>query len=298
MNVTVRQLRAFIAVADAGSFTDGAKRLHLTQSALSLLVKELEEELGVRLLDRSTRRTRLSAAGSDFYPLAAKVLEDLESAVASTRELRDKQRGSVRVACTLLYAAALMPQILASYRSEYPGVRVRMLDSLNEDVLARVASGEADFGVAPQRPTSPELVEAPLFKDRIDLICPAGHPLARRGRVTWEQALRFPFVSLTRDFTARLQADLFAASPGLALQPVHEVSYLTTALGMVRHGHGITALPSASSPLVEAFGLAVVPAAKPIVHRQVSLFVRRGQSLSPAAASLRDFLSWHVEQQR
>src|SRR5690349_14399825 len=160
MNVTVRQLRAFIAVADAGSFTDGAKRLHLTQSALSLLVKELEEELGVRLLDRSTRRTKLSAAGSDFYPLAAKVLEDLESAVASTRELRDKQRGNVRVACTLLYAAALMPPILASYRSEYPGVRVRMLDSLNEGVLARVASGEADFGVAPQRPTSPDLVEA------------------------------------------------------------------------------------------------------------------------------------------
>jgi DNA-binding transcriptional LysR family regulator len=294
MNITLKQLRAFISVADAGSFTDAAKRLHLTQSALSLLVKELEEEVGVRLLDRSTRRTKLSAAGDDFYPLAIKVLEDLESAVASTRQLREKQRGSVRVACTLLYASALMPQILAAYQREYPAIRVRMLDSLNEGVLARVASGEADFGMAPQRPTPPDTVEEKLFKDRIELICPSGHPLAGRMRTTWKEALRFPFVTLTRDFTARLQADLFAASPELALQPAHEVSYLTTALGMVKHGQGITALPASAAPLVEAFGLAVVPVGGPIIHRQVSLFTRRGQSLSPAAASLREFLGEYL----
>src|SRR5260221_10960032 len=106
MNVTLRQLRAFIAVADAGSFTDASRRLHLSQSALSLLVKEIETQLGVQLLDRGTRQTRLSAAGADFYPLAAKALDDLDRAVRSPVALREKRRGIVRVACTPLHASA------------------------------------------------------------------------------------------------------------------------------------------------------------------------------------------------
>lgn len=290
MDVTLRQLRAFVAVANAGSFTEAAKRLRLTQSALSLLVKELEAGLGVRLLDRSTRRTKLSVAGSDFYPLATKVLEDLRSAIAGARELQEKQRGSVRVACTLLYASTLIPEMVASYRRRYPAIRIHLLDSLNEQVLASVAGGAADFGIAPQRPTPHDLVQQSLFSDRIDLVCPAGHELAKRRSVTWKEVLRFPFVSLTRDFTARLQTDLYAASPSLTLDPVHEVAYSTTALGMVKSGFGITALPAVALPLVSSFGLMAMPVRAPVIQREVSIFTKRGQSLSPAAVSLRDFL--------
>jgi DNA-binding transcriptional LysR family regulator len=131
---------------------------------------------------------------------------------------------------------------------------------------------------------------ASLLRDRIDLVCPRNHDLTRRKQVTWKQALRFPFVSLTRDFTARLQADLFAASTALALEPAHEVAYATTALGMVKSGQGITALPTAAHPLVASFGLVAMPLHEPVVHREVSIFTRRGESLSPAAESLRAFL--------
>jgi DNA-binding transcriptional LysR family regulator len=103
----------------------------VTQSALSLLVKGLEKELGVRLFDRTTRLTKLSSAGADFHPMALKVLQDLDSAISGTLELQEKQRGSVRVACTLLYASALLPEILAGFRAKHPAIRVRLLDSLN-----------------------------------------------------------------------------------------------------------------------------------------------------------------------
>ncbi len=171
---------------------------------------------------------------------------------------------------------------------------MRLLDSLNEAALARVSSGEADFGIAPQRPTPPELVQAKLSRDRFDLICAPGHPLAARPLVTWRQVLRFPFIGLTRDFTARLQLDLAASSSALVLQPAHEVSYLTTALGLVRYGHGVTAQPSSAAPIVAAFGLLAVPIHAPVVHRQISIFTRRGQSLSPAATSLRGFIAEFV----
>lgn len=283
-------MRAFVNVVNAGSFTEAAKRMYVTQSALSLLLRELENELGVRLLDRNSRRTRLSTTGAEFYPLAVKVLDDLDNAVNSAVQLHERQRGSVRVACTLLYGQALMPQILALFQERYPAITVRMLDLPNEQVLARVLADDADFGVAPQRQTPAGLVQERLFQDRIQLICPRDHPLAQRGKATWTQALQYPFVSLPLDFTVRLQADLLAWSKSLILQPAHSVSYLTTALGMVKWGHGLTALPSYSTPLLASFGVAGIPVRDPIIHRQISVFTKRGHSLSPAAVSLLDFL--------
>lgn len=289
-NVTLRQLRAFLAIADAGSFAAAAGRLHLTPSALSLLIKELESGMKVRLLDRTTRSTALSLAGSEFYPLARKVLDDLALALETTQDLEQKKRGTVRIACTPLYASTTLPELILRYRKRYPAIAVYVLDSLNQQALARVVSSEADLGIAPQRAAPPELVQESLFRDRVWLICRPDHALAGLQRVTWTQVLQQPFVSLTHDFTSRLQADLFKHSQKLVLAPAHEVSFITTALGMVQWGHGITAQPGRSLPLIEPFGLVARPIVAPVVHRHLSLFYRRGHELSPAAASFRAFL--------
>lgn len=289
-NVTLRQLRAFVAIADAGSFAGAAKRLHLTASALSLLVKSLETETGVRLFHRTTRRTELSAAGSELYPLARKLLDDLAHALQSTRDLARMKRGTVRIACTPLYSAMLMPRLVLGFRERFPAITVYVLDSLNQQALGRVASGEADLGVAPHRPPPPELLHEALLQDRIHLICRPDHPLAAQAGTTWAAVLREPFVSLTTDFTARLQADLLRHSPELVIDPVHSVSFLTTALGMVQWGHGVTAQPGRALPLIATYGLVHRPIARPVVHRQVSVYWHRDHELSPAAAGFLDFL--------
>jgi DNA-binding transcriptional LysR family regulator len=154
-----------------------------------------------------------------------------------------------------------------------------------------VARDEVDFAVAPTRPTSQDIVQEPLFRDRFELVVPEDHPLRKPGRVTWREALEHPFVSLTSDYTSRLQADLAAHSSSLILRPQHEVAFLTTALGMVKCGHGITALPASAMPMIMLSGLATVSVDSPWVDRQVSFFQRRGKSLSPAAEAFRDFLS-------
>ena len=289
MNVSIRQLRAFVAISELGSFTLAARRLHVTQSALSLLIKDLERELSVRLMDRGPRGISLTAAGADFLPPAIKVIEDLEAAVNGAAQLRDRRRGFVRVTCTPLYASTFVPRVVDEFRARFPNIDIRLLDTLNEEVLRRILIGEADLGVAPQRPTLPEIDETPLFVDRIDAICPSEHELAKRKSVTWKQVLSFPFISLTRDFTARLQADLSAGSSALVLSPVHEVSYLATAFELVKFGQGITAQPLASQPMLASFGLVAVPTVQPIIYRQVSLFTRRGNTLSPAADGFRHF---------
>lgn len=252
----------------------------------------------MRLFDRTTRSTSLSVAGAEFFPLARKVLDDLQQALASTQDLAQKRRGTVRVACTPLYASTTLPEVIQQYRKKYPGIAVYLLDSLNEQALARVAGGEADLGIVPQRPAPADLVQESLFRDRIWLICRPDHPLAARERVTWTQLLNEPFVSLTRDFTTRLQADLLRHSPKLLLHPAHEVSLITTALGMVQWGHGITAQPGRTLHLLKPFGLVARPLVAPVVHRHLSVFTKRGQALSPAAESFREFLGPALRGQR
>ncbi|WP_038213133.1 LysR family transcriptional regulator [Xenophilus azovorans] len=294
-SVTFRQLRAFVAIAETGGFAAAARRLHLTPSALSLLIRDLERNMEVRLFDRTTRSTALSQAGVEFFPLARKVLDDLSRALESTQDLEQKKRGAVRLACTPLYAATTLPELVRRYHAKYPAIAVYVLDSLNQQATARVASGEADLGIAPQRATPPELVQQSLMRDRICLVCRPDHPLAARPRTTWTQALKYPFVSLTPDFTLRLQADLFKHSPKLVLQAAHEVSFITTALGMVQSGFGVTAQPSRVLTLLGSFGLVARPLASPVVDRHLSLFSPRARGLSPAAQSFKDFLLEDLE---
>lgn len=289
-SVTFRQLRAFVAIADSGGFASAAGRLHLTPSALSLLIRDLERNMAVRLFDRTTRSTTLSLAGAEFYPLARKVLDDLSRALESTQDLEQKKRGTVRIACTPLYAATTLPDMVHRYRRKYPAIAVHVLDSLNQQATSRVVSGEADFAFAPQRPAPPELEQQSVMRDRIRLVCRKDHPLAAGRRATWAQVLNYPFVSLTPDFTHRLQADLFKHSPSLTLDPAHEVSFITTALGMVRSGFGVTAQPSQSLALLESFDLTARPLVSPTVDRHLSIFFPRARALSPAAESFRDFL--------
>ena len=106
----------------------------------------------------------------------------------------------------------------------------------------------------PMSASPPEVVQESLLKDRMTFICRPDHPLAARKRVKWEEVLREPVVSLTQDFTTRLQADLFKHSSALVLSPAHSVSFITTALGMVQWGHGVTAQPESVIPLLAPFG--------------------------------------------
>lgn len=290
MNITLRQLRAFLAVANTGNFTGASKQLNLTQSALSILVRELESELGIRLLDRNTRKVQLSAAGKDFYPFAEKIMQDLEAAIGSVTSLKDFKRGVVRIASPQLMSCTLMPEVIAAYRRKHPDIQLVLVDTLPELVLHKVANGEVDLGVGPEGIQHNDVERAPLLSDRHLLVCTKDHPLASLERVTWKDLEAYPFISQTRDYSARLMLDLNMWSNNLHITPVYEVSYMTTTLGMVASGLGITACPSYAEPLARAYQLEMKPIYEPEFVRQVCIFTKIGTALSPAAASFVTFM--------
>ena len=291
MNVSLRQLRALVALAHMGSFTQAAAALHLTQSALSGLVKELELQVGVRLVDRNTRSVALTEAGQGFLPLVEKILHDLDAALGGLQDLKALQKGTVRIAAPQLMACTLLPDVMAAFGAAHPGVQVRLADCAVESVLAKVGAGEADLGIGPERLTGPGIAAQDLFEMPFMVVFPRGHALETLASIGWSDMLEHPFVALQGQFTERLSLDLHLALHRLPLRPAHEVAFMTTALSMVSAGQGITVcLPYATS-LVQLHGLQMRPLHTPQLRRKFQVYRRGGASLSPAVASFMEFLT-------
>ncbi|MDQ3059057.1 MAG: LysR substrate-binding domain-containing protein [Pseudomonadota bacterium] len=294
MNVTLRQLRAFVAVARSGSFTLAAESLFITQSALSGLIKELEQTLGLRVIDRSTRRLQLSDAGRGLYPLIEKILHDLDGVLDEVVNLKSLRTGLVRIAAPQLMASTLLPEVIGAYGAAHPGIRIQLVDCLVESVMSRVFSGEVDFGIGPERDPNSDITATPLFEGPFMAVFPPGHALGELAEIRWTDLMRYPVISLQGQFTERLSMDLRAAVRGLTLAPANEVAFMSTALSMVSAGLGVTTCIPYAASLVRLHRLEIRALSEPVVRRCFFVFSRKARSLSPAAQSFMDFLFQHV----
>ena len=298
MNPTLRQMRAFVALAKTGNFTLAAQYMHVTQSALSGLIKELEQTLEVRVVDRSTRRITLTDIGRELYPLFSQMIDDLDGALANVADHTQLRKGIVRIAAPQLMCCTLVPEAMAAYRALHPEIDVRVADSAVENVIARVLSGESDIGIGPERDPMPQLQARELFEMPFALVFPEGHSLEQAERVTWQDVARHPFIALQGQFTERLLADMHALLRDVPLKPANEVTFMTTALAMVSAGLGITVCLPYAQPLAQLYRLRMRPLEEPVLTRRFFVYTRAGRSLSPAAESFIDFLFPYVESKR
>jgi DNA-binding transcriptional LysR family regulator len=291
MNVTLRQLRAFVLVARLGSFTQAAKAMHVTQSALSLLVRELESAMDTRLLDRTTRSATLTATGQEFFPRAERILGDLEHALGSVHQLLAKERGRVVLAAPLVLSSTFLPRIIAGFREHYPGVDVVLNDSLPTQVLPQVRAGTADLGIGSFLRTEKDLQRVLLFKEAMVAVFPAAHAFASGRHLTWAHLKNEPVLALRKGSVFRELTEQGFAAAGVPLQPVFEADYAGTLVGMVDAGMGVAILPGYATALTDKSRIRWRRLEKPVVEREVLMVHRVGASLSPASQAFADYLA-------
>lgn len=290
MNLTIRQLRAFVLVVQEGSFTAAAQAMHLTQSAVSLLLRDLEQALGSRLIDRGSRTITLTAVGQDFFASAQRILADLEHAVGNVDKLISLQRGRVVVAAPLVLSSSFLPPVLASFRSQHPGIDVQVIDSLTGQVLPNVRSGAADLGIGTFRKTEADLTSEVLFREPLVAVFPRGHALGRARRLAWKDLRGHPILALRSGsvFRELTQAGLAAAE--LPLEPAFEATYSGTLIGWVKAGLGVAIVPAHATMIADDQRLAWKRLETPAIEREVLMVQRVGVSLSPAAQALAEHL--------
>ena len=280
MNLTIRQIKAFLAVADAGSFTRAADRLKVPQPTLSLWVRDLERELAVRLIDRTTRRLELTQAGRDFRSRAQKIISNLEELVKSSHELADGKRGKLVIAAPPLLAATICPDAIGDFQAAFPGVRVELIDTRTDLIVAKVRNGEADCGIGTFPPNTAGTQNTPLSKDLLALFCSSHHPLAQRRKVAWPDLDGLPLVTLTRDSGIRLLAELGFQAAGFQPRISFEVTQITTAVALTERNLGVAVLPAYAWHIARFRDVAWAPLTSPVISREISII--RSDARSPA----------------
>ncbi|CAN5511583.1 LysR family transcriptional regulator [soil metagenome] len=300
-NLSLKQLRAFLAVADSGSFTEAARRLNVTQSALSLLVKDMESEIGFKLLNRTTRKVALSDAGREFHPMVQKVLDELESVIRGAAEVAMVRRGIVRIAATEAVACTLVTPAIAAYRQHRPSVEVRLVDTLVGSMLIPLRNGDVDYVVGPASLAASNLdaqvAVTPLFQSPFSIFCPEAHPLTAFEKVPANELLKYELIVPSADFTTRLMPQLrshlgdkaFDRALASTLPNARQVANMITGLSLAAAGLGVMIAPHYLGPLASNFGLAGRVLVRPSMTRVVALYTRKSHALSPSA---QDFLSF------
>ena len=222
-DLSTRQLHAVLAVAEYNSFIAAAAFLKTSQPALTRTIKRVEDVLGVRLFDRSTRRVEITAAGREFVAVAERMLNDLRISVTSMREIGAEQRGQIIISSIMSIANGLLPTIVAKYRASRPGIEIILREGVHGTVLEDIRSGTADLGIT-YVDDVPDFIEAKrISREVFDVILPRTHPLAKRsmrGAVALTDLVSLPFVPMPYDSRTRHIIDGAASTAGHTLQHV------------------------------------------------------------------------------
>lgn len=295
MNYSLRQLRVFVAVALAGSFSRAGERIGLSQSAVSHSVKELENEIGVRLLDRTTREVVLTDAGQQLAGRLERLLEELNTTLLDIRSVGHQLSGTVRVAASQTISAHLMPQSIAAAALEFPAIRFVLHDRPQQWVLQSIRQGEVDFGIVIDPIQASDLDCEPVLSEPFLLLCRSDDALAKENSISWQSLQGANLVLQDYASGSRPLIDEALARQGIAANIVQQIGHPATLYPMVEAGIGLSILPALALPLPKGRPL-IVKRLTPVVERQLMLVRRKNRSLSRAAEAIWEVIHQQAQQ--
>jgi DNA-binding transcriptional LysR family regulator len=281
-------MKAFVALADAGTYHAAAEILCITQPALTRRIQKLENLLGVKLLVRSTRRLRLTGAGYEFLDKARRIVIDTDNAVAELRAAGTQRHGQVRIACLPSVGLRLLPEILPEYQRTHPRVALRVVDVNAIQVLDLVRNGEVAFGLGMQLSEMPDVAYEPLFAEPLGIICNENHSLAQHNDLQWSDLVGFPLV-FNIDQSGNwllVQRELNGAE--IRLNWFHQTHSILGALMLIRRGDAVAVMPYSIIDALGLKGIVFRAVGGPKIHRQTVIIQRPASIRSSYAQVLFD----------
>lgn len=280
MKNAIQLIRAFLAVAQTGNFSKAAVALNLSPSALTVQIRQLEDWLGVTLLERSPRHVGLTAAGQHALLPMEKLLLDLDNIVEAARDHATSRRGVLTIAALPSLCSGLLPGVVQRFRERFPGIEVRLRDVVAQRIDTLVLEQEVDFGLGVQARPTQGLAFKALLEDRLCLYVPHDHPLARRTAVTLAEAAAYPMLLTGRDSSVRNLVERLFADARLPLAAGLEANYMSTVLALLRQGQGVALLPESADEGRDEVSKVVVD--HPGVVREIGVITRAEQVMAPA----------------
>lgn len=291
--LSMRQIQAFLLAGELLSFSRAAEALHISQSAFSQLIRELESGLGARLFDRTTRRVQLTAAGEAMHQKARRGLETIDDACDEALAVARVERGHIRVGTLASLAVGIITRTLGRLRHDFPGISVSMREDFNDGLVDLVANGETDLTVCSEIGPQQGLSFEYLFDDELLLVSTRGGHFARLKALDWETVAQQPLVMTVRRTATRRHVDAAFTARGIYKPAEHEVASTPTALAMVRAGFGSAFVSRAALEDLDIAGLSVAHFREPALRR-MGIYRRTDRSRSSASARFEEVLKLEV----
>lgn len=279
IELKIQPLRYVMAVWEEGSFHGAALKLHRSQPALSMAIRDLEERLGQPLFEKA-HKGQLTPFGEYCLPRFRELVTQHDRLANELQHLAEGHQGRVTLATVPSVAGRLMPEFLAAFVAEYPEININLHDENAEFVCRLVASGEVDLGISSMWVHDESLAFSPLFEDNVGVVMRKDHPLARHNSLKWQELTEERFIA---NGTSRLLKHTPAAS--LVDNNDFFISNMISLLAMLEAGSGITTLPRLAFP-VGNDKLCFIPLSEPKLVRQIGIIKQASRSLSPSAQAL------------
>jgi LysR family transcriptional regulator, carnitine catabolism transcriptional activator len=293
MNLSVRHMKAFMALATLRNFTRAAESCSLTQSAFSALISNLETDLGVRLFARNTRNVDFTAEGQVFLNIVSQLLPETERALAQMQDYVQLRKGRVSLAALPSFSASILPPLIARFAREFPGVEVVVQDAASTLCVEMVRNRQVDFALGAAVPARADLAIETVASDTFWFICLHDHALGARKRLHVADVIDEPVIGFEPNSSVRQHLDA-AIYPKRWVRS-HQVNNLSTAAGFVAAGLGVTIVPTLGLPQFSHLGLRAIPLSLPLNEREICLVRRSGDADSIATGAFIRLLRAEVQ---
>jgi DNA-binding transcriptional LysR family regulator len=286
MQFSFKSLQIFVSLAETGSFKKAADAVHRSPSAVSMQIKLLEDQLGVALFHRTTRRVRLTQEGELLLGSAQRAMAELSGGLLRIREAVDMQTGHLSLGCVPSVAASVLPSVLSAYQRSYPAIRITLRELASEDLLRAISRQEVEFGIGPGVPRATEFLFQPLATDPIYALVPTHYEISSDDEIKVEELAALPVLMYSRSAALRGNLERELAARGLEFDIRYEILHAQTLVAFARAGLGVAILPKVTIPDRLGKNLRALRIVEPALERSLDLIKLRGHMLSPPAQEL------------
>lgn len=292
MNLSIRQLNAFLALVEDENFTKASQKVNLSQPAFSSLIASLEQDIGYRLFDRDTRKVQLNSNGLNFIDIARSLIYSHQKAVQQIRRQAQGEGGKVTLAALPSVAVKWLPDLLTRFNQANPNIVVELLDTQWDRCFQSIIDYSADLALTAGTPSIRELSSELLFSDDFYLICHHTHPLAQKECVELRDIEQLPFIAFSKGTSIRIYTDQLQQL--FNLNYILEVRQLTTMMGFVASNYGVSITTGLTLFQFEHKNIAIIPFKDISLKRAVYLIKNRNRMLSTSSQKLYTFIKNHA----
>ena len=291
--MTLKQLKAFLVLARTLNYANAANELCLSQSALSLSIKTLEEELGGKLFKRNTRRVEITLEGQSLIPYAKKLLANWEDMEKDVKQRFKLNRGTLNIASMPFAIHAVLPEVMHDFAQQHPNISFSIHDITNEKIIEKVQEGIFEIGICFEPKANEQLIFQPLFNEDFLALLPKHHVLAKQKSVTWLELCSCPFVTLQNPSIIRHVIEEHCAALQVVLDLKVECHQISSLSHFVAYGMGVSAIPRHFQKFIDLEKNVLVEIEDNQAQLAVGIIYKKDYELSNMSSQFIETTLWH-----